>query len=138
MSIKPPLRISVAIIAFASLSVAAGCVATHDSVADMTYTDLAILGEVVTKFSWDECNNVGSMQHLYDIAKRKGLMEPGLASDGWGNPYNLRIQKTDAEIVFLVTSGGPNGRYENGRGDHMSCEIRIAKSGENSYQRFRN
>jgi hypothetical protein len=132
-----PQRIS--IVAFIAAALAGGCTITpSESRADMTFTDLFFVGDAMERLTWEECKSADSVEDFFKLIEDKKILERDRRKDGWGNPYRGYVRRSEDEIVITVISCGQNGQYEQGRGDDLSCEVHIKKSGSNTHRRRAN
>jgi len=115
-----------------------GCRDESTSPNSLTKSDLRYIGMTLSRYSINDCEKCHLWGEFLDYGIKNSLIESerqrrDFETDHWGTPYAIRIDRSIDNMVIRVISCGQNKKLEEGKGDDLTCNIRITNGGNNSY-----
>jgi hypothetical protein len=112
-----------------------GCIASSDQKfeIDSVHQQLRLLSQSVVQLGSKGCDfeRIHSISELLQIAVERGCAESGdernLATDIWGNPYQLWTFRTSTGTAVFISSLGPTVAHESARNKQPFVRICLRK-----------
>jgi hypothetical protein len=105
-----------------------GCLAIGEDGPDYwTKFRLRKLGSACANLTVQDVQAISSLRDLLDAAVSKGRLQGKAAdfeTDGWNKQMRYVIANDDRCTKLQIVSSGPNGIFEQGRGDDLFVEIK--------------
>jgi hypothetical protein len=129
------LKLTIAVV----FLVCSGCTPKGPSAVEITFSEFKTMGRCFASLSFEECEAVLTLPDRLAIASRNGCISmteetrDRFQSDSWEQPYRFTHTIHEDRIVIQILSLGNNGKFDNGVGDDLVCDVTLPKNGNGTY-----